>query len=139
MVGTRQELLNELEISLRTVIRKLRKEWLEIMGENFSSGEFFVLKQLWEKGPQTVSELAQEFEVSASHITNMTDRLVNKGWVERQRSHRDKRVVELQITTEGETTIRKMDEKKRAYFQRRFDCLTTDEIETMTRLLRKLI
>jgi DNA-binding MarR family transcriptional regulator len=138
-VGTRQELLHELEISLRTLIRKLRKELQAVFGEIISSGDFFVLKQLREKGPQTVSELAQDLDVSASHITNVTDRLVNKGWVERQRSRRDKRVVELRITTEGETTIRELEEKKRAYFQRRFDCLSTEEIETMTRLFRKLI
>lgn len=138
-MSTRQELLNELEISLRTLIRKLRKELQVVLGETISSGDFFVLKQLREKGPQTVSELAQEMEVSASHITNVTDRLVNKGWVERQRSRRDKRVVELRITNDGETTIRELEEKKRAYFQRRFDGLTTEEIETMTRLFRKLI
>ncbi|BCU81114.1 putative HTH-type transcriptional regulator YpoP [Polycladomyces abyssicola] len=138
-MSTRQELLHELEISLRTLIRKLRKELQSVLGETISIGDFFVLKQLREKGPQTVSELAQELEVSASHITNVTDRLVNKGWVERQRSRRDKRVVELRITNEGETTIRELEEKKRAYFQHRFESLTTEEIETMTRLFQKLI
>ncbi|MDN4592893.1 MarR family winged helix-turn-helix transcriptional regulator [Polycladomyces subterraneus] len=138
-MSTRQELLHELEISLRTLIRKLRKELQAVLGETISNGDFFILKQLQERGPQTVSELAQELEVSASHITNVTDRLVNKGWVERQRSRRDKRVVELRITNEGETIIRELGEKKRAYFQRRFDCLTTEEIETLTRLFQKLI
>ena len=50
----------------------------------------------------TVVALARDLGVDAATMTRATDRLVARGWVERQRSCTDRRLVELHITPEGQ-------------------------------------
>ena len=47
------------------------------------------------------SQIASEVNVTSSHITAVTDRLVRKGFVERKRSNSDRRIVYLEITEHG--------------------------------------
>jgi len=53
----------------------------------------------------TAFELAREMCVDAGAITRMLDRLEAKGLVARVRSETDRRVVNVQLTAEGETVV----------------------------------
>jgi DNA-binding MarR family transcriptional regulator len=46
--------------------------------------------------------LARDLGVDAATMTRATDKLVARGWVERQRSCTDRRLVELHITPQGQ-------------------------------------
>ncbi|GAB7387149.1 MarR family transcriptional regulator [Bacillaceae bacterium] len=135
----RERLMNELELVFRNVFRKMRKDMNELLGEQMTSTEFIFLKMLAEKGPQMVTALAQEFDVTVSHITAVSDRLVKKGWVRRQRSETDRRVVELCITQEGREWVKRIEQKKKEFLQRKFDSFETEEMEILVRLLDKLL
>jgi DNA-binding MarR family transcriptional regulator len=85
-----------------------------------------------------VTALAQEFGVSVSHITHVADQLEKKNLAYRKRSKLDKRVVELHISELGKKTIEELSHKKSEYFRRKFEKLTTQEIETLLTLLQKI-
>lgn len=135
----RLECILELEQTFKNVVKQIRKDLRQILGDSLTGAEFAVLKQLESKSPQIVTALSQEFEVSVSHITHVADQLEKKNLVYRKRSQLDKRVVELHISEEGKKLVREMSKKKREYFRQKFEHLTTDEIETLLRLLHKLI
>ncbi|SEM98410.1 MarR family winged helix-turn-helix transcriptional regulator [Lihuaxuella thermophila] len=135
----RIESILELEQTFRNVVRQIRKDLSEIWGDTLTGAEFAVLKQLQSKSPQIVTALSQEFEVSVSHITHVADQLEKKKLVHRKRSHLDKRVVELHITDEGKKLVGQISEKKMEYLRQKFERLDTEEIETLRRLLQKLL
>lgn len=103
-----------------------------------TDSEFVFLKYLATHDPRSPSELSAVLEVSASHVTQVTDSLVKKGWVRRYRSPVDKRVIKLEITPEGSEVFRRMEEKRMEYFHHKFNSFTTQELEILLRLFQKL-
>ena len=131
--------LFKLEGLFRSVIRMMKSDIREIFGDSFSSGEFSVLHMIREYGAMKSSEMSKKMEVSASHITSITDSLVNKGYMTRQRSIQDRRVVELAITTKGNEMLSYFEEKKSQYFQQLFHTFKEEEINKFIELFEKLL
>jgi DNA-binding MarR family transcriptional regulator len=56
-------------------------------------------------GGSTVAELARWLQVDAGAMTRLLDRLEKKGLCKRVRSTADRRVVQVELTAEGEAAI----------------------------------
>ncbi|MCA1036974.1 MULTISPECIES: MarR family winged helix-turn-helix transcriptional regulator [Bacillus] len=128
----------ELERAFRTVFRTLRQEVNKLMGDEVTSNEFTVLKLIAD-GPKMASAISKELNVSASHITSVTDSLVRKGYMTRSRSENDRRVVELVLTGTGKELVEKLEEKKSAYLQAKFRSFTEEELDQLVKLFQKLM
>ncbi|MEH7664766.1 MarR family transcriptional regulator, partial [Bacillus velezensis] len=76
--------------------------------------------------------------VSASHITAVTDALVEKEWITRIRSKEDRRIIRIHITEAGEKIVDHFNQKKTEYFFKRFDCYSDEELATLIKLFSKL-
>jgi DNA-binding MarR family transcriptional regulator len=139
MMENRQAAIWELTVTLRTVFRSIRKEMNTLFGEHLTSTEYHVLEKLHREGTLRISELAQHFDVSLSHITSLTDQLENKGMVVRKRSEQDRRAVELHITDAGRRQVDLLQRKKDEYFRKKFSSLSAEEIQTLTGLLKKIV
>ncbi|MBM7584213.1 DNA-binding MarR family transcriptional regulator [Bacillus pakistanensis] len=98
-----------------------------------------MLKHISEKGAMKASDLSKLMEVSASHITAVTDALVEKDYITRQRSNSDRRIVELALTTKGEEMLDFYNQKKLEYFQETFKSFSEDEINQLIRLFEKIL
>ncbi len=72
-------------------------------------------------------------------ITGVIDRLVQKGLLLRQVNSRDRRVRELQITKEGQRTLRGIEPAVQAAQRTMLRGLAREEADTLLRLLRKAI
>ncbi|AIE60407.1 MarR family winged helix-turn-helix transcriptional regulator [Bacillus methanolicus] len=134
----KQRQIAEVEKLLRTVYRKLRQEIHLIIGSEVSLNEFMVLKYLFLTGRAKASDLSKELKVSASHITSVTDSLVKKGLIMRQRSDQDRRIVEMVLTDSGRLLVQNLEEKKSAYFQSKFSHFSEQELSDFIRLFQKL-
>lgn len=108
-------------------------------GEEVSSNEFFILRLLKQGESKTVSELSKELNVTPSHITAVSDKLMQKGFIERHRSNKDRRVVELSITSPGEELVDKLMVIRKEYLTRRFGNLENKELEQLIFLLQKVM
>ncbi|MFI8687464.1 MarR family winged helix-turn-helix transcriptional regulator [Rossellomorea sp. NPDC077527] len=131
--------LFELEGLFRSVFRMMKSDIRTIFGEFISNGEFRVLQLIRENGALKSSEISKRMEVSASHITSITDTLVEKGYITRQRSNEDRRVVELTLTSLGVEVLAQCEEKKSHYFQQLFQTFDKDEINHLIELFEKLL
>jgi DNA-binding MarR family transcriptional regulator len=77
-----------------------------VFGEQgFTLMQWIVLLYLRDGLARTASEIAREFSHDSGALTRVIDRLEERGLVSRQRSERDRRVVELELTAEGRRTI----------------------------------
>ncbi|PTM58128.1 MarR family winged helix-turn-helix transcriptional regulator [Desmospora activa] len=136
-MSERQQLIDELEQAFRQVFRQWKKEIHDVMGKGVNRGQFVILRHLYTHGPQRASALSTEFDVSNSHITQLSDQLVKKEWIERRRSQEDKRVVEMMITATGIEAVEAIEKKRLEYFRHKFDSFTTEEINALLHLIRK--
>ena len=70
-----------------------------------TSAQWGPLLRLRTSGGSTVAELARWLQVDAGAMTRLLDRLEKKGLCKRVRSTEDRRVVQVEITPEGETAV----------------------------------
>jgi DNA-binding MarR family transcriptional regulator len=117
--------------SFRIDIRKRFEDYLPI-------NEFTVLRVLKEQGKKKVSHVATELQVSSSHITAASEKLIDKGLATRSRCDTDRRVVFLEVTEAGALLVEKMEALKRDYVKEKFSVLTDEELNMMLLAYRKL-
>src|SRR5262245_15468905 len=74
-------------------------EYLEALGITYS--QYLVLLALWEEDGERVSRVGERLFLDSATLTPLLKRLEARGLVERRRSKKDERVVELFLTAAG--------------------------------------
>lgn len=75
---------------------------------SLTSAQWGPLMRLRTTGGSTVAELARWLNVDAGAMTRLLDRLEKKGLCKRVRSTEDRRVVQIELTPDGEAAIREV-------------------------------
>jgi len=135
----REQLVEDLSANVFAMFRSLRNDMGKIFGDYIPWNEFLVLRILNRNEKEMVSRVANELHVSNSHITAVTEKLINKGFVTRSRSTSDRRVVYLEITEQGKELVAKMELAKKQYLKERFSALSEEEMHLMISISKKLI
>jgi len=98
----------------------LRRSWQSPLAtqvgkpqSNLRLGQVHLLLHLAEMGPTTMGELAGRLRVSCSTATEVVDRLVSQGWVERVADARDRRRVLVQLAPDAHDIVQRAVEHKR--------------------------
>lgn len=99
--------------------------------------QYLVLMILWEKQPQSVSQLGDELHLDSGTLTPLLKRLEQKEIIKRQRAVSDERIVEISLTEKGmelrekaEVIPQKITEKIN---------ITQEEAETLRNIINKII
>jgi DNA-binding MarR family transcriptional regulator len=129
----------EMEALMRHVYKKLRQEMNQVYDNEMSRNEFFILKTLYEQGSKKSSDLSKMLDVSASHITAVTDSLIEKSWIQRVRSVQDRRIVDLHLTEEGKNTLELFEKKKTDFLLQKFNDFSDQDMENFITLFNKLL
>lgn len=129
----------KLERMLAIQFRRFKQEINALHGDKLTGHEYLILRLLSQNQPQMMSQLAKEFGVTASYTTIVVDKLLQKGYVNRERSKRDRRIVELTVTESGESVIKELDKIRRDYLHKAFENLTDEQLKTLNSLVSKLI
>ncbi|KKI88680.1 MarR family transcriptional regulator [Bacillus sp. SA1-12] len=136
---SRQDKMYEMEALMRHVYRKLRQDMNLVYENEMSRNEFFILKTLYEQGSKKSSDLSKMLNVSASHITAVTDSLIEKNWIQRVRSVHDRRIVDLHLTDKGKNTLELFEKKKTDFLLEKFNDFSDQDIENFITLFNKLL
>lgn len=139
MSAERDQLAAQLEEKILKLYRVHRSEVRQLPGLSIPWNEFLVLQCVCDDGPQMVSQLAARLDVTASHITSVSDRLISRGLMQRKRSQTDRRIVLLMITPAGQSTVTAMKALRSRYFRDKFKKLADEELELLITLLDKII
>lgn len=134
----REALILDLSTSFRKMIRLLQNDINTRFSEHMPWNEFSVLRALFGKSPQMASQIASGINVTSSHITAVTDRLVRKGLVTRQRSDSDRRIVYLEITDHGKEVAAKLENVRKEYYREKFQEWSDQEIEMVLELFDRV-
>ncbi|WP_141527918.1 MarR family winged helix-turn-helix transcriptional regulator [Bacillus sp. AFS023182] len=135
----REALILDLSASFRKMIRLLQNDINTRFSEHMPYNEFSVLRALFWKSPQMASQIASEVNVTSSHITAVTDRLVRKGFVTRKRSDSDRRIVYLEITDHGKEVAEKLEAVRKEYYREKFKGWSDQEVEMVLELFGRVL
>ncbi|MCP1123047.1 MULTISPECIES: MarR family winged helix-turn-helix transcriptional regulator [Bacillus] len=139
MSNNRELLMEDLSTNFFAMFRTLRNDMGKIFGDYIPWNEFIVLRILNRVQKEMVSHVANELNVSNSHITAVAEKLIKKELVTRSRCTSDRRVVYLEILDKGKELVAEMEMRKKEYFKERFSTLSEDEMQVMISILQKLI
>ena len=114
------------------VRRRLRERF------NLTLPRFDLMAQL-DRTPKgmTLGELSQRMMVSNGNVTGLVDRLVEQGLLSRRPSPRDRRAQLVSLTAEGRRFFRAMARANGDWIADMLADLSSDEIDTLMRLLAK--
>jgi DNA-binding MarR family transcriptional regulator len=87
--------------------------------------------------PMTLGELSQRMMVSNGNVTGLVERLVEQGLLSRRPSPKDRRAQLVSLTAEGRRFFRAMARANGDWIADMLADLSSDEIETLLRLLAK--
>lgn len=103
-----------------------------------TSSQYNVLRILRGEGkPLPILEIADRMLAVVPGITGLIDRLEAQGWVCRERSTEDRRIIYVAITPRGIELLASLDEPEAALHKKLIGHLSADELSTLIRLLEK--
>jgi DNA-binding MarR family transcriptional regulator len=134
-LGGDQELAREVLHRLIGVIAMMKRHVTALAAEfDLTPSQLDAMKNLGE--PCSQRELAQSLHFDASNVTDIIDRLEERGLVSRTIDPSDRRVRRLVLTVEGESVRRKVFE--RALDEAPIQSLTAAELAQLRDLLAKI-
>ncbi|MDY0395168.1 MarR family transcriptional regulator [Virgibacillus halophilus] len=127
----------ELEKAIRKIMHIGSNEWKRHVSLEFTRTEALVLYKLNKMGPQRASQLASSLFVTTGGLTGITDKLVNKGYIDRKRDDQDRRVVYLSLTDKGKKALHVMYTSRQDFIGLLFDGISDKELEQLLQIIKK--
>jgi MarR family 2-MHQ and catechol resistance regulon transcriptional repressor len=118
-----------------TIVRAVSRD---ASGYGLTLGQFAVLEALYHKGPLPLGKIGSLLLVTAGNITYVVDQLEKRGYVKRERSNSDRRVVSASLTPSGRALLGEIFPKHARFVADLFDKLDPDELAQLRRVLKKL-
>jgi len=121
--------------SARTVVKVSERTIAKV---GISLGEFHVLRTLAASGPCPMIDLAKEQFISPPALTSIVDSLEKQGLVERARSKKDRRIINIKITSKGEKLFTQAQPLYKQFFEKVMSALTKQQIVILLTAFDKL-
>lgn len=120
--------INQFEIQSRQQIRQF----------NLNMNEFAVLEILFHKGMRTTQQLKEGVLIANSSTTYIVDNLEKKGFVQREFSSEDKRIIRVDLTQNGRELMKDLFPIHAQLLSSYFDRLSITEVKQLRHLLKKM-
>jgi len=104
---------------------------------NLSKQECRVINVVGQHEPLIMREIAEYAKLSVTNTTGVVEKLVQKGYLRRDRSDADRRIVKIQLTTSGQQIYALEVENYRSVGRAILAGLDAQEQSEMLRMLRK--
>ena len=136
-MNERKELITEFTRSFRSLVRTVRQDFAVEFEGYIPYNEFTVLRALEDERTLRVSDVARRLNATNSYVTLTSEKLVQKGYIIRERTNADRRTVYLTLTEEGINLVKKMDEIVYDYYDKTFGDISNEEMITVMNILEK--
>ncbi len=135
--STRSAALDEVMAGARVIAGVIAASLAETDAQ-VSLPQLRVLAVTADRGALTVGDVAELLEVHASNATRLVDRMVERGWMERQADPLDRRQRRLTLTAEGRALVASVMSRRRAGFEQLLDRLPAASRDQLVRGLAAL-
>jgi len=122
---------------LRMVSNAVSQEFArKVADQGVTVAEWACMRAMYDEEAVAPSALAEKMGMTKGAISKLADRLVEKGLVERSSNPEDKRGLSLCLTPEGRRKIPRLAKLADQNDAENFAVLTTDERESLDRILK---
>jgi len=130
-------------LELWRLITSINKTWSRQVEKRLSDNglsimEFRILKTLNNQGPQPMIRLAEANMITQGWVTNIVDKLEEKGLVHRLRSQDDRRVINIVTTDRGRSFYRKIKDLHEKFIIDTLDFLAPEEMNKVKCILTRI-
>ena len=141
MEGIRQRELTEETIELLPLLLRLYKSSISIPGELTSVpfGQIRIMSHLYHNGRSNVGEVASGIGVSLATASELADRMVENGWVEKRPNPADRRQVHLWLTDKAVAIGDQVHDLRSTQISSAFARLDPEDRAAFVRGLRALV
>ncbi len=131
--------LNELLVSVYDDIEDIETKSLRSGAfKDLSITEIHTIEAIGMTGQKSMSEIAAELEITTGTLTTAIDKLIKKGYVVRNRSDVDRRIVYIALTKRGKLAYRIHESFHYKMVRSVISDLTEDEIQALIKGLNSL-
>ena len=138
-MGKSKKVLNELLVELFKDILEIEQKALqEGRFNDLSITEIHTIEAIGMYKPRTMSEVANQLDITVGTLTTAINNLVKKEYVERKRIEEDRRVVLIQLTKKGKLAHRVHEQFHLDMIKATIEGLTDHEEDVLISSLEKL-
>ncbi|WP_347489197.1 MarR family transcriptional regulator [Desulfoscipio sp. XC116] len=136
---SKQEKIIEFDVLLHELVRYTSCQLKGLLNDLVTPTQFFLLKLIATNESCKAADIAHILDISPAAATTILERLYKNGWIERDRSDKDRRIVWLKLT---ETGTKLLSDTEAARFQllvKQFDNITEGEIDKICEVFKILL
>ncbi len=111
---------------------------VELAPFGITPGQYAILSCLWEDDGQTPRQLAERLSLDSSSITGILDRVEQKGLIQRQAVPRDRRTLQVVLTSKGRELEKPVNQAILDANQKVLSQLEEQDSEKLRKYLHKL-
>ncbi|WP_291569068.1 MULTISPECIES: MarR family winged helix-turn-helix transcriptional regulator [unclassified Clostridium] len=135
----KNQVLNELLVQTFNDILKIEQKALaESVLKDLSITETHTIEAIGMYEVKTMSEVAQSLKITVGTLTTAINKLVKKGYVERNRCEEDRRSVKIKLTRKGKLAYRIHEKFHHEMIKATVEGLSQEEEDVLIRSLEKL-
>ncbi|MDG0808012.1 MarR family transcriptional regulator [Cohnella rhizosphaerae] len=112
--------------------------YAKLLESEITAPQYYMLQTLAREDGMTVSQFASLLDVSLPAVTNLSNKLVSKGYAEREMSEADRRQVLLRITDAGRAFEKRMLDKYKELTSGMWDGFSDTEMDLLIEAYRKM-
>jgi DNA-binding MarR family transcriptional regulator len=102
-------IINELLVDIFHHILAIESEELRRRGINLTMNEVHVLEAVKKSDIPTMSNIAHRLRITLGTLTTVMNRLEKKGYIKRERTEEDKRIIRASLTKDAEQIMEEHD------------------------------
>ncbi|MEF2966771.1 MarR family transcriptional regulator [Paenibacillus sp. M1] len=110
----------------------------KILDPDLTAQQYLIL-QILGAGDKTSSELAEELDVTLPAVTNLTNKLAGKGYIERRSVPNDRRSIKLQLTDQGREVESRLVERYKELTSQLWSEFSEQELDLLLASYRKMV
>jgi len=122
----------------RSIRRKLLRMAMAHIREDISPPHFEIMRTLEEAGTLHVTEIGERLQIPRPQMTHLIDKLVYLEMVERQPDAKDRRIINIALTSSGKTLLKKHRRMIEGAIKTSLTSLTDKELAEVSTSLRTL-
>ena len=134
------EVISEVIDNLRRTIKAINEYSKNAEKETELTGpQLWAIKIVAKSAPIKVTEIAREMYLHPATVVGILDRLVLKGLVQRTKSNEDRRVVEINLTEQGQALVDRAPEVAQGLLIKGLEALPTEKLAQMSESMREMV
>lgn len=138
-LNSNKYVLNELLVTIFNDILEIEQTALqEGVLKDLSVTEIHTIEAIGMYHPRTMTEVANDLNITVGTLTTAITKLVKKGYVERTRGEEDRRSVMIDLTRKGKLAYRVHEKFHQDMISETIKGLTDEEEEVLIRSLEKV-